>query len=122
VWAAWAILGASLVGLAINLYFVSLFYRVPAWLTRALGRAAHACGVDGGSCARVVATPYARLLRGHPNVVVGLPWCVVTMAFAAVYLVTGTFPLWWACLGVGAASVLVGAYLTYVLFFVLKDP
>jgi uncharacterized membrane protein len=121
-WAAWAVIGASLVGLAINLYFVSLFYRVPSWLSGALGGAARACGIDGGACKRVVATPYARLFGGKPNVVAGLPWSLLSIACASAFLATGTFPFWWPCLLVALASVVVGAYLAYVLFFVLREP
>lgn len=121
-WAAWALIALSLLGLAINLYFVSLFYAVPLWFARAVGGGAGACGVDGGICKRVVATKYGRLFLGQPNVVAGLPWCVLTIACAAVFLATGTFPLWGPCIAIAAASVAVGVYLTYVLLFVLKEP
>jgi len=121
-WAAWAVIAVSLVGLAINLYFVSLFYPVPAWFSGMLGGAARACGIDGGACKRVVHTPYARLFGGKPNVVAGLPWSVLAIACAAVYLATGTFPLWWPCLLIAVASVATGVYLTFVLLFVLKEP
>jgi uncharacterized membrane protein len=120
--AAWALIAVSLVGLAINLYFVSLFYAVPVWFSRAFGGAARACGIDGQACKRVVLTPYARLFAGRPNIVAGLPWCVLTIACAAVFLATGAFPLWWVCVGIAIASVVVGIYLTYALFFVLKEP
>jgi uncharacterized membrane protein len=120
--AAWAMIALSILGLAINLYFVSLFYSVPPWLAGALGGAARACGIDGGACKRVVLTPYARLFGGRPNVVLGLPWSLLTLACAAVFLATGAFPLWWPCVLVAFASVVVGVYLTYVLFFVLKEP
>ncbi len=120
--AAWALIAVSLLGLGINLYFVSLFCAVPAWFARALGGAARACGIDGGACKRVVGTPYARLFGGRPNIVAGLPWCVLVIACAAVFLATGTFPLWWPCVLIAFASVVVGVYLTYVLFFVLKEP
>jgi uncharacterized membrane protein len=120
--AAWAIIALSLVGLAINLYFVSLFYSVPSWLSRALGGAARACGIDGGACKRVVLTPYARLFAKQPNIVMGLPWSLLTLACASVFLASGTFPLWWLCVFIAFASVVVGVYLTYVLFVVLKEP
>lgn len=120
--AAWALIAVSLLGLAINLYFVSLFYAVPAWFSRVVGGAARACGIDGQACKRVVLTPYARLFAGRPNIVLGLPWCVLVIACAAVFLATGTFPLWWPCVLIAFASVVVGIYLTYALFFVLKEP
>ncbi len=53
-WAAVALIVLGLVGLAISLYFMTLLYPMPAWLTRMLSRAATACGIDGGSCKRVV--------------------------------------------------------------------
>lgn len=121
-WAAWAMIASSLLGLAINLYFVSLFYPVPAWFARAAKGGARACGIDGHACQRVVTTPYARLFAGRPNIVAGLPWSLLTIACAAVALATGTFPLWWPCMAIGLASVAVGVYLTYVLVFVLKEP
>jgi uncharacterized membrane protein len=122
VWAAWAILALSLLGLAINLYFVSLFYAVPAWFSRTLGGAARACGIDGGACKRVIHTPYARLFAGRPNVLAGVPWSALSIVCAAAFLATGRFPLWWPCVAIALASVLVGVYLTYVLFVVLKEP
>jgi len=121
-WAGWTLIGASLLGLAINLYFISIMYPVPRWFARALGGAARACGVRGGACERAAATPYARLFGGHPNVVVGTPWCLLTIVLGVVWALTGTFHLWWACAVIAAGSVAVGAYLTYVLLFVLKDP
>jgi uncharacterized membrane protein len=120
--AAWVLIALSLVGLAINLYFVSLLYPVPAWFSRALGGAARACGIDGGACKRVVQTPYARLFAGRPNIVAGLPWSLLTLACATVFLATGAFPLWWPCVFIAFASVVVGVYLTWVLFVVLKEP
>jgi len=116
--AAWGLIAASLVGLVINLYFVALLYPVPGWVTRA----ALACGIDGGSCRRVVETPYARLFWGQPNVIVGLPWCVAVIVLAAICLATGTFYLWWPCMVVATGSVLVALYLVYVLLFRLRDP
>ncbi len=121
-WAAWALIAISLVGLAINLYFTSLLYRLPAWLTRLLGGTAAACGIDGGSCKRVVQTPYARLFGGQPNVLVGLAWCVLVIVLSAIYLQTGTFYLWWPCMAIAVASLLIAVYLVYVLLFVLHDP
>lgn len=121
-WAAWAIIAVSLVGLAINLYFAALFWPLPAWVSRVLGGAVRACGIDGGACRRVVATPYARLFGGRPNVVAGLPWSVLAIACASVFLATGTFPLWWVCMAIAVASVAVGVYLTYALLVILKEP
>jgi uncharacterized membrane protein len=115
-------IGLGLLGLAISLYFVSLFYRVPPWFAGALGGAARACGIDGGACKRVVGAPQARLFGGKPNVVAGLPWSVLTIACAAVFLATGTFPLWWPCVAIALASVVVGVYLTYALLFILREP
>jgi len=121
-WAAWALIGLSLLGLAINLYFWSLFYGLPAWLAGLLGRAAAACGVDGASCKRVVQTPYARLFGGRPNILMGLPWSLLTLVLASVALATGTFYLWWPCAVIAGASVVVAGYLVFVLLFVLHDP
>ena len=121
-WVAVALIAISLLGLAISLYFMSLLYPLPAWLTRALARAAKACSIDGGSCKRVVQTPYARIFGGAPNMIIGTLWSVAVIAQSAVFLATGTFPLWSFSVFVSLASVAVGFYLTIVLFFVLKDP
>ena len=121
-WVAAALIAISLLGLAISLYFMSLLYPLPAWLTRALARAAKACGIDGGSCKRVVQTPYARMFGGAPNMIIGVAWSVGVIVLSAMYLLTGTFPLWSFAVFVSLASVAVGVYLTIVLFFVLKDP
>ncbi len=121
-WVAVALIVLGLVGLAISLYFTTLLYRMPAWLTRVMSRTAAACGIDGGSCKRVVQTPYARMFRGAPNVIVGVAWSVVVIVSSATFLATGTFPLWSCAVVVSLASVAVGVYLTFVLFVVLKDP
>ena len=121
-WIGVALIAVSLIGLAINLYFAALLYPVPVWVGRALGGAAAACGIDGGSCKRVVTTPYARLFAGQPNVLVGIPWCITVIVLSAIYLATGVFHLWGVCLFVAAASVLVGIYLTWVLIVKLREP
>ena len=121
-WIGIALIAASLLGLAINLYFVALLYPVPRWMGRALGGVAAACGIDGGSCKRVVTAPYARLFGGQPNVLVGIPWCLLVIVLSALYLATGTFHLWGLCLFIAAASVVVGIYLTWVLVFRLREP
>jgi uncharacterized membrane protein len=121
-WAAWGLAGVSLLGVAINLYFWSLFYPLPARLAAALTRGAAACGIEGGSCRRVAGTSHARLFGGLPNVAVGLPWSLLVLALAVVALATGAFPLWWPCFLVAVASVGVSLYLVYVLLFVLHDP
>ena len=106
----------------ISVYFATLMCPLPAWLVRGLGRAAGACGIDGGSCRRVVQTPYARLFGGLPNVLVGIGWALLVIACAVVQLVTGTFPLWWLCATIAWASIAVGIYLSWVLFVKLRDP
>jgi len=121
-WVAVALIVLGLVGLAISLYFMTLLYRMPAWLTRMLSRTAAACGIDGGSCKRVVQTPYARIFGGAPNMIVGVAWSVGVIVSSAMFLATGTFPLWRCAVVVSLASVAVGVYLTIVLFAVLKDP
>jgi len=107
---------------AISLYFATLLYRLPTWLGRALGGAAGACGIDGGSCKRVVRTPYARLLGGQPNVLAGLAWAALVIVCAAIYLSTGRFPLWRTCVAISWASIAVAVYLTWVLLRKLHDP
>ena len=117
-----ALLVLGALQLAINLYFVGLLYPLPAGLGHLLGRGAAACGIDGGSCKRVFATKYARLFGGIPTVLIGVPWSVAIVVLAAVALATGVFPLWWPAFLVGCATVPVGAYLTWVLFRVLREP
>ena len=121
-WVAVALIALGLVGLAINLYFLSLLVPLPGWLTRALARTAVACSIDGGSCKRVVQTPHARLFGGMPNAAVGVAWSVALLVLTGMFVATGTFPLWLPAFCVALASVLLGVYLTVVLCFVLKDP
>ena len=121
-WVAVALIAISLLGLGISLYLMSLLYPLPAWLTRVLARSARACGIDGGACKRVVQTPYARIFGGAPNMIIGTLWSVAVIVQSAVFLATGTFPLWSFAVFVSLSSVAVGIYLTIVLFFVLKDP
>ena len=121
-WLAVALVALSAVSLVICVYFVTLFYSVPAWLARLMGRTMKACGVDGGSCARVVKTSDARLLAGHPNVVAGLPWSVAGIALGIAFLATGAVPFWEVAFAVALASVALGVYLTWSLLWKLKDP
>lgn len=121
-WLAVVLIVLGVANLAINLYFVTLFWPVPGWLTRSMGRAMRACGVDGGSCARVVKTPYARLLAGRPNVVAGLPWSALCIVLGGACLATGTLYLWELAFCVALASVAMGAYLTWALLVALNDP
>ena len=115
-----ALLAAA--ALLINLYFASLALgRWPA-LRRALGRLFTACGADTSSCAVVVATPYARLFGGAPNVLVGIPWCLALLGLAAYWMASGRLVVPWPYLAVAAASLAVGAYLIYALVAVLKQP
>ena len=106
----------------ISVYFATLLYPLPAWLGRALGRTVGACGIDGGACTRVVRTPYARLFGGQPNVLLGIAWALLVIAGAATHLATGTFPLWWLCATIAGGSLVVGVYLTWVLFVKLREP
>lgn len=121
-WIGVALIAISLLGLAINLYFAALIYPLPGWVGRGLGGAAAACGVDGGSCKRVVTTPYARIFGGVPNVAVGIPWCLLVIVLSAVYLATGTFHVRLPCLAIAGASVSIGIYLTWVLIARLREP
>jgi len=117
-----ALIAVSLLNLAICAYFMSLLYPLPAWLTRLLSRTASSCGIDGGSCRRVVQTPYASIAGGVPNAVAGALWSVAVIVLSGIYLATGTFSLWPYAVAVSWGSVGAGVYLTIVLFFVLKDP
>lgn len=117
-----ALIAVSVLQGAISLYFTTLLYPLPAWLGRSLEQAAGACGIDGGACKRVVETPYARLFGGQPNVLMGLVWAVWVVVAASIHLATGGFPLWWTSVLVSWASLLVGVYLTWALFYRLREP
>jgi len=122
-----ALFGFLLVALAvpallINLYFVSLILNRWSKLRRGLSTLFHACGADTSSCAIVIATPYARLFAGAPNVLVGTLWCLALLGLAGFWLLTGTTPVPWPFLMVAGASLLVGAYLVHALVVVLKEP
>ena len=119
--AAVAILLLALAALSINLYFLSLVYRLPDGLGRFLAGLMRACGVDGASCRRVVETRYAHLFGGLPNTVVGTAWSLLLLAQGGVFLATGAFPLWEVSVAVSIGSVAVGLYLSAVLLFVLNE-
>jgi len=51
-----------------------------------------------------------------------LAMVMAVIVLSAIHLATGSFPLWPYAMAVSLASVAVGGYLTFVLFFVLKDP
>jgi uncharacterized membrane protein len=108
--------------LLINLYFASLAFGRWPGLRRVLGRLFTACGAETSSCAVVVATPYARLFGGAPNVVAGIPWCLALLGLAGYWMAVGRVVVPWPYLVVAAASLVVGAYLIYALVAVLKQP
>ncbi len=106
----------------INLYFASLVLGRWAGLRRGLSSLFTSCGADTSSCALVVRTPYARIFAGAPNVYLGIAWCLALLALAACWIATGRVVVPWPFLVVAAGTVAVGAYLAYVLVFVLKQP
>ncbi len=121
-WIPWTLMALSLLGLAINLYFISLSTRLPAWMKTLLHQSAQMCGVDGGACRVVYETRYARLLGGIPNVAVGMIWNLWVIGCSIVLLVTGLYPLWEVSVAVASASIAAGMFLTWVLMFVLRKP
>ncbi|PYQ08374.1 MAG: hypothetical protein DMF82_01635 [Acidobacteria bacterium] len=104
----------AVAALLVNLYFVSLMLGRWPRARQALSRLFNACGADTSSCAIVVATPYARLFGGAPNVAAGIPWSLAVLGLAAFWIATGRT--------VAVATVLVGAYLIYALVVVLRQP
>lgn len=106
----------------INLYFTSLLLGRWTGLRRRLSALFSACGADTSSCAIVVKTPYARILGGAPNVYLGILWSLALMALALSWMLTGAFWVPWPFLLVAGGSVLLGAYLVYVLVAVLRQP
>jgi uncharacterized membrane protein len=116
------LIAVNLFGLAINLYFVSLLRPGDRRWSGLVRTAAQACGVDGGVCAAVVLTPYARIFGGVPNVYVGVVWNLFLLGDAAAALATGRFYLLTPALIIAAASLLVAVYLIAVLLWVLRKP
>lgn len=109
--AAWWLLGLSVLGTAVSLYFTLVYYgqvesrAVPTALCRRHER----------SCVTVLATPYARLL-GVPNALLGLGFYLLTAAVAGLEL-AGALPrwLWQANLVLAAGTVVVAPYLVWAL-------
>ena len=112
----------AVAALLVNLYFVSLMLGRWPRLRRALSRLFNACGADTSSCAIVVATPYARLFGGAPNVAAGIPWSLAVLGLAVSWIATGRMVAPWPYLAVAVATLLAGAYLIYALVVVLKQP
>ena len=112
----------AVAALLVNLYFVSLMLGRWPRARQALSRLFNACGADTSSCAIVVATPYARLFGGAPNVAAGIPWSLAVLGLAAFWMATGRLVVPWPYLAVSVATLLVGAYLIYALVVVLKQP
>jgi hypothetical protein len=117
-----ALILLGLLGLAINLYFLSLMVRLPPWLDRWLTLAARACGVDDGICRQVAQTRHARLLAGLPNVTLGIPWSLLVAVSGAVYLAEGRFPLWGPIFAAALLAALLSLYLTASLVWLVKKP
>lgn len=112
----------AVAALLVNLYFVSLMLGRWPRARQALSRLFNACGAETSSCAIVVATPYARLFGGAPNVAAGIPWSLAVLGLAVFWIATGRMVAPWPYLAVAAATVLVGAYLIHALVVVLKQP
>jgi len=112
----------AVAALLVNLYFVSLMLGRWPRARQALSRFFNACGADTSSCAIVVATPYARLFGGAPNVAAGIPWSLAVLGLAVSWIATGRMVAPWPYLAVAGATVVVGAYLIYALVVVLKQP
>jgi uncharacterized membrane protein len=112
----------AVAALLVNLYFVSLMLGRWARARQALSRLFNACGADTSSCAIVVATPYARLFGGTPNVAAGIPWALAVFGLALYWIATGRLVVPWPYLAVAVATLIVGAYLIYALVVVLKQP
>ena len=70
----------------------------------------------------MVATPYARLFAGAPNVVVGVLWVLALFGLAGYWIASGTLVVPLPYLVVALGSLGVGAYLIYALVVVLEEP
>ena len=116
-WTLWSLLGLSVIGFAISLYFTLAYYgriepgEVPAAL----------CRREERSCVTLLQTPYARLL-GVPNAVLGLGFYLLTAAVALLAL-GEALPRWllWVYLAAAAASVALAPYLVWALVARLKS-
>ena len=110
-WTLWSLLGLSLIGFAISLYFTLAYYgriesvEIPAAL----------CRREERSCVTLLQTPYARLL-GVPNSVLGLAFYLLTAAVAGLAL-GEMLPRWllWSNVAAAAASVALAPYLVWAL-------
>jgi uncharacterized membrane protein len=115
------ILGLSLGGLVISLYFTLAYF----------GRVKHSrwvpelfCAREGSSCVTVVQTPYARVF-GVPNSLLGMVFYAALIAWLLIPARTGAvmfdsaLPVWraglWFFLPASIATVALGFYLVYAL-------
>jgi uncharacterized membrane protein len=106
-----AILGLSLAGLWISVYFTGVYY---GWFTPEVFWVPRICRLDEKSCLNVLQTPRAKLF-GIPNSAFGI------LTYAYVILDVLFFPPGPGFLLLGAA-VIRSAYLAYSLLFVTKIP
>lgn len=111
-----ALAALAVVGLADALYFTLVTYRLVRPDSRWLPRV---CRMDEATCARVVDTPYARVL-GLPNAVYGMAWYALVLASALApgpFVAAGGRP---ALVAVAALTVLLSAYLAWALLARLR--
>ncbi|MDA2914494.1 vitamin K epoxide reductase family protein [Acidobacteriia bacterium AH_259_A11_L15] len=114
--ASWWLLGLSLLGLAVSLYFTLVYYgRIES---RELPTAF--CRRNEQTCVTILQTPYARVL-GPPNSVLGIGLYVLTALVAALAL-AGALPpwLWGTAVVAVAVAVLLAPYLVWALVARLK--
>lgn len=110
-----AVIGLSIVGLAISSYFTAVAYR---WIRPDAAWVPPVCRLDESTCASVVHTPRARVF-GLPNSVLGQLYYLGLVTLAVDGLL-GTSPWRELVLAAAVATVLLGAYLTYSLLYITR--
>jgi uncharacterized membrane protein len=112
-----AIVALAVVGLAISSYFTAVAYR---WVAPDATWLPPVCRMGEKTCATVVDTPRARVF-GVPNSVLGQLW-YLALIVATPLGTTFALPWWWLFLAASAATVALGAFLTYSLLYVTRVP
>ncbi len=105
----------ALIGLLVSTYFTAVGYR---WMRSDPGWIPPVCRLDEGTCAAVIFTPQARLL-GVPNSLLGQVYYLALLV--GVLRGAALRPPWvYGYLLLAAATVVLAAYLSYSLIYVLR--
>ena len=112
------LIGFSILGILISFYFTLVSYRIIEPDIRFIPRF---CRMDERSCFVIIDAPDARLF-GVPNALLGILYYISILVFMVTMPGNSESLQYQILVSISAGTVLLGAYLVYVLFVKLRTP